>query len=47
MIKLYDVLIDSDATMLEINPMTEDKNGQGICSLSRQYIAWILLYTAW
>ena len=34
MIKLYDVLIDSDATMLEINPMTEDNNGQGICSLS-------------
>lgn len=28
--KLYSVLIDNDATMLEINPMTEDSNGQGI-----------------
>lgn len=33
MMKLYHVLIDSDATMLEINPMTEDNNGQGICLL--------------
>lgn len=32
MMKLYDVLTSSDATMLEINPMTEDKNGQGILS---------------
>ena len=29
MVKLYKVLIDNDATMVEINPMTEDKNGQG------------------
>lgn len=34
MIKLYNVLLDSDATMVEINPMTEDKNGQGISSLN-------------
>ena len=32
--KLYDVLINNDATMLEINPMTEDSNGQGIPQLA-------------
>jgi len=30
MMKLYNVLLDSDATTVEINPMTEDKNGQGV-----------------
>ena len=34
--KLYRVLVDNDATMLEINPMTEDTNGQGIY-LSQYY----------
>ena len=45
MIKLYNVLIDSDATMLEINPMTEDKNGQGICFLNSNINAWMLRST--
>lgn len=31
MMKLYNVLINNDATMLEINPMTEDSNGQVYC----------------
>jgi len=29
MVKLYKVLVENDATMVEINPMTEDENGQG------------------
>lgn len=48
--KLYGVLIDNDATMLEINPMTEDTNGQGIVLLAilvftvngLQFIVWTL-----
>ena len=48
--KLYGVLIDNDATMLEINPMTEDANGQGIVLLAilvftvngLQFIVWTL-----
>lgn len=43
MVKLYKVLIDNDATMVEVNPLTEDKNGQGNYSVSRYNVVDVLL----
>lgn len=31
MVKLYNIFIEKDATMVEINPMAEDQNGQVMC----------------